>query len=56
MLDWTSDVGGLLDGLKLIGGFLVAPLAMFSLRLELLKLSFKMNLSERVWLCGTTRS
>ena len=41
LLDWIGDVGGLLDGLKIVGSFLVAPIAAFSLRSELLSTVFK---------------
>ena len=40
LLDWLGDVGGLLDGLKLIGGFFVAPIAAFSVRVAILAAAF----------------
>ena len=40
-MDWIGDVGGLIDGLRLIGIFLVAPIAAFSLRVELFSTAFK---------------
>ena len=42
-LDWLGDVGGLLDGLRIIGSVLVAPIAAFSLRIELLAAVFPAN-------------
>ena len=44
-LDWLGDVGGLLDGLKLFASFLVAPIAAFSMRAELLSAAFPDNKS-----------
>ena len=38
-LDWLGDVGGLLDGLKIIGSILIAPIASFTMKVELLKRS-----------------
>ena len=35
ILDWLGDVGGLLDGLKIIGSLLIAPIASFTMRVEL---------------------
>ena len=34
-LDWLGDVGGLFDGMRIIGGFIVYPVAAFSLKAEL---------------------
>ena len=46
VLDWVGDVGGLLDGLKVLGGFFVAPIATFALKVELLSLSVSKNCDE----------
>ena len=35
ILDWVGDIGGLLDGLRFIGSFLLAPIATFLIRVEL---------------------
>ena len=40
MLEWLGDVGGLFEGLNGIGFFLVAPLATFAMRMELLTSTF----------------
>ena len=37
ILDWVGDVGGLMDGLRIIAVNLVAPLAALNLKAELLK-------------------
>ena len=37
ILDWLGDVGGLFDGLKIIGSFIIAPIASFAMKTELLK-------------------
>ena len=34
-LEWLGDVGGLFDGMRIIGGFIVYPVATFSLKAEL---------------------
>ena len=36
ILEWMGDVGGLFDGLKIVGGFLIWPIATFTMRLEML--------------------
>jgi len=36
LLEWLGDVGGLFDGLCLIGGLIIAPLGAFALKTELL--------------------
>ena len=41
LLDWIGDVGGLLDGLRIVGSFLIAPIAAFSMRVELFTTAFK---------------
>ena len=41
LLEWLGDIGGLLDALRYIGGFLVAPIASFSLSSDLLASIFK---------------
>ena len=38
--DWLGDVGGLLDGLKLVASFFVAPFAAFAFKVELLRAAF----------------
>ena len=40
IMDWIGDVGGLLDGLRLVGGVIVAPIAAFSYRVELISAAF----------------
>ena len=35
-LEWLGDLGGLIDALRLIGAFLIAPLSAFKLKGELL--------------------
>ena len=39
-LEWLGDIGGLIDGLRLIVLFIVAPLASFTLRVELVSSVF----------------
>ena len=34
-LEWLGDVGGLFEGLKIISGFFIAPIASFALRVKL---------------------
>ena len=36
LLEWLCDVGGLFEGLKIIGGFFIAPIVSFALRVKLL--------------------
>ena len=36
LLDWIGDVGGLFDGLKVLGTFLIAPVATFAMQAEVL--------------------
>ena len=40
LLEWFGDVGGLLEALKIIGGSIAAPFAMFALKAKLLFLIF----------------
>ena len=40
MLEWFGDVGGLLEALKILGGFIVMPIASFALKSKLLSLIF----------------
>jgi len=40
LLDWVGDVGGLLDGLRILGGFLIAPIAMAAMKVELTEAAF----------------
>ena len=40
LLEWFGDVGGLLEALKIIGGFIAAPFATFALNSKLLFLIF----------------
>lgn len=42
MLEWLGDVGGLFDGLRIIGHFFVAPIASYAMRTELLTLIFRL--------------
>ena len=36
VLEWIGDIGGLLDGLKLLGQFLVGPASAFAIKAKLL--------------------
>ena len=45
-LDWLGDMGGLFDGLYLIGMIIVAPISNFSLKAELLSSMFRYRSSE----------
>lgn len=45
LLDFIGDVGGLLDGLKLIGQFLLVPFTSFNLTSKLLSKLFKVRKS-----------
>ena len=40
MLEWLGDVGGLFEGLSVIGSFLVARIATFAMKMELLTFTF----------------
>ena len=42
ILELLGDVGGLLDGLKLIGGFLVTPIVTFAMKVKLMAGGFKL--------------
>ena len=62
MLELMGDVGGLLDGLKIVGGFFVTPIASFALRVKLLASGFKLLgakntvVTEGIWFpCAITR-
>ena len=41
VLEWLGDVGGLFDGLKIIGGVIIGPMAEFSLKATLLSQIFR---------------
>ena len=41
MLEWIGDIGGLFDGLTLLVGKFIAPIAAFALQAELLTLNFR---------------
>ena len=47
LLDFIGDVGGLLDGLKLIGQFTLVPLTTFNLTSVLLAKLFKVRRDQR---------
>ena len=36
LLEWLGDIGGLIDALRYLVGFLLTPLAAYSLKVELL--------------------
>ena len=40
-LEWLGDVGGLFDALVLIGRFLVGPITVFTVKVELLTQVFR---------------
>ena len=42
LLELLGDIGGLLDGLKLIGFLLVSPIASFALKVKLMAGDFKL--------------
>ena len=44
LLEWVGDVGGLFDGLKLVGTILVAPFAAFAVQTEVLTSALKVHL------------
>ena len=35
LLEWAGDIGGLYDGLQLLVGFFLAPIASFMMRIQL---------------------
>jgi len=41
LLEWLGDIGGLFDALHIIGGFIVGPVAGFSLKAQLLHSVFR---------------
>ena len=41
LLDWIGDIGGLFDGLTLLVGKFIAPIAAIALRAELLTSNFR---------------
>ena len=41
LLDWIGDIGGLFDGLCLLASKLIAPIAAYAMRFELLSQTFK---------------
>jgi len=41
LLDWVGDIGGLYDGLRLLGSFIIAPFAIYSLQVELVSTIFR---------------
>ena len=42
ILELLGDVGGLFDGLKIIGGFFVTPIAAFALKVVFMAGNFKL--------------
>ena len=46
MLEWLGDVGGLFEGLNGIGFFLVAPIASYAMRMEILTKTFSFAKSK----------
>ena len=54
ILDWVGDIGGLLDGLRFIGSFLLAPIATFLIRIELYKRTTTQNDRQKnnYWSCS----
>ena len=46
MLEWLGDVGGLFEGLNGIGFFLVAPIASYAMRMEILTTTFSFAKSK----------
>ena len=46
LLEWVGDVGGLFDGLKIVGTILVAPFAAFAVQTEVLTSALKVHLFE----------
>ena len=47
LLDWVGDIGGLLDGLFLIGDILVGPFATYALSSKLVATIVRFNPSSR---------
>ena len=47
LLEWLGDIGGLVDAFRYLGGFIVAPIASFSLQSELLHSIFKKNVTHQ---------
>jgi len=43
MLDWLGDVGGLFDGLKIVGAILLGPFSSLNLGSTILRKFFKEN-------------
>ena len=41
LLEWIGDIGGLFDGLYLLASNLIAPIAAYTMRFELLSQTFK---------------
>ena len=46
LLDWIGDCGGLYDGLKLLVGKIIAPIAAIALKAELLTFNFRERVTE----------
>ena len=46
ILEWLGDVGGLFEGLNGIGFFLVAPIATYAMRMEILTTTFSFAKSK----------
>ena len=62
ILEFLGDVGGLFDGLKIIGGLFVSPIAAFVLKVTLMAGDFKLvgakgpAITKRIWFpCTITR-
>lgn len=45
VLEWVGDVGGLVDGFKLVGFLIAWPIASFTIGAELLSSLFQLRLS-----------
>lgn len=48
MLEWLGDTGGLFEGFNVIGAFIVAPIATYAMRMQLLTLSFSRDSKQDV--------
>ena len=46
-LDYVGDVGGLMDGLKLVASILIAPISSYNFNVSLLTNLFKVEGSKR---------
>ena len=45
-LEWLGDIGGLYDAMRLIGQLIVSPVALFSLKAELISQAFGSRLAS----------